>query len=59
VAKLSDAEGEAAETQVWMDYAVACEYISQNEHKALDDKYDHILVGPLFRSATAMPQSCL
>ena len=43
VAKLSDAESEAAETQVWMDYALACEYIPQNEHNALDNKYDHIL----------------
>jgi len=43
VAKLSDAEGEAAETQVWLDYAHACEYISSEDHKILDDKYDHII----------------
>jgi four helix bundle protein len=43
IAKLSDAEGEAAETQVWLDYALACEYISHDQHKQLDDKYDHIL----------------
>jgi len=43
VAKLSDAEGEAAETQVWLDYAHACEYISSDDHKILDDKYDHII----------------
>lgn len=43
VAKLSDAEGEAAETQVWLDYALACGYIQTDIHKSLDDRYDHIL----------------
>lgn len=43
VAKLSDAEGEAAETQVWLDYALACDYISNDIHAVLYEKYDHIL----------------
>ncbi len=43
VSKLSDAEAEAAETQVWMDYALACEYFDQEIHTALNDKYDHII----------------
>ncbi len=43
VSKLGHAESEAAETQVWLDYALACEYISSEEHNVLDDKYDHIL----------------
>jgi hypothetical protein len=43
VAKLSDSEGEAAETQVWLDYALACEYIDSKTHSALNDKYDHII----------------
>jgi four helix bundle protein len=43
VAKLSDAEGEAAETQVWLDYAHACDYIDPEEYAALNEKYDHIL----------------
>jgi four helix bundle protein len=29
VSKLSDAEGEAAETQVWLQFAVRCGYISR------------------------------
>ena len=29
VAKLSDSEGEAAEMQVWLDYALACKYIDK------------------------------
>jgi len=43
VSKLSDSEGESAETQVWLDYALACEYIDNNTHSALNDKYDHII----------------
>lgn len=43
VAKLSDSEGEAAETQVWLDYALKCQYISELQHIELNDKYDHII----------------
>jgi len=43
ISKLSDSEGEAAETQVWLDYALACKYINKKLHEELTDKYDHIL----------------
>ena len=43
VAKLSDAEGEAAETQVWLDYGLACQYIDEKEHDELFRKYNSIL----------------
>lgn len=43
VSKLSDSEGEAAETQVWLDYALRCNYIGEPEHTTLNDKYDHII----------------
>lgn len=43
VSKLSDAEGEAAESQVWLDYSLKCGYIDEQTHKSLNDKYDHIL----------------
>ncbi|MBU2652715.1 MAG: four helix bundle protein [Bacteroidetes bacterium] len=43
VAKLNDAEGEAAGSQVWLDYALACEYIEKSTHEALYDKYEHII----------------
>jgi len=43
VSKLSDCEGEAAETQVWLDYALACQYIKKEHYIILYDKYDHIL----------------
>ena len=43
ISKLSDSEGEAAETQVWLDYALACKYIDKALYEDLTDKYDHII----------------
>lgn len=43
VSKLTDSEGEAAETQVWLDYALECGYIETETHTELFDKYDHII----------------
>jgi len=43
IAKLSDAEGEAAETQVWLQYAFSCNYISLEVYNAMDEKYNHII----------------
>ncbi|RDD29670.1 four helix bundle protein [Prosthecochloris sp. ZM] len=43
ISKLSDAEGEAAETQVWLDFALSLKFISPEEHDRLYDQYDHIL----------------
>jgi len=43
VSKLSDCEGEAAETQVWLDFSLACNYIDENTYKSLFAKYDQIL----------------
>jgi|GEM_PF-1628509 len=43
VAKLDDAEAEVAETQVWLDYALACNYINLAEYKPLYEKYEHII----------------
>jgi len=42
VAKLSDAESEAAETQTWLDFYLSCSYISESTHKELDDIYEKI-----------------
>ena len=43
ISKLSDAEAEAAETQVWLDFSQACGYISDQLHDDLYDIYDQIL----------------
>ena len=43
VSKLSDAEAEVAETQVWLEMAVRCKYLDLTQAKALEQKYEHIL----------------
>lgn len=43
VAKLSDSEAEAAETQVWLDYSLECGYISKTLHLELFNDYDNII----------------
>jgi len=43
VSKLSDSEGEAAETQTWLDYCYECNYIEKNVHDVLTEKYDNII----------------
>ncbi len=43
VSKLSDAEAEAAETQVWTEFAVQCGYLKTEVGKELSDAYDNIL----------------
>jgi len=42
VNKLTDAEQEAAETQTWLEFALACKYISAETFKELDERYEHI-----------------
>jgi four helix bundle protein len=42
ISKLSEAMGEAMETQNWLDHAVGCEFISTDEHAALDDQWQQI-----------------
>ncbi len=41
--KLSDAEAEAAETQVWIQFAVRCGYLKRDAGGALYHAYDRIL----------------
>ncbi|TFG88861.1 MAG: four helix bundle protein, partial [Candidatus Atribacteria bacterium] len=43
IAKLSDSEAEAAETQVWLDYSLECGYISDAEYLKLFNDYDNII----------------
>lgn len=43
VSKLNDAEGEAAETQTWIQYAVSCGYLDAPTGRELYAKYDGIL----------------
>jgi four helix bundle protein len=43
VAKLSDAESEACETQVWIEFALRCGYIEKTLANELDQCYDQII----------------
>src|SRR4051794_5598258 len=43
VNKLNEAEGEAAETQTWLEYAVKCGYLETKEGRQLFRIYDRIL----------------
>ncbi len=43
VSKLCDSEGEAAEIQVWIQFAVKCGYLEPEPGRALYNDYDEIL----------------
>ena len=43
VSKMNDAEGEAAETQTWLEFAVRCGYINKEKGRALFKAYDEII----------------
>src|SRR5947209_4302011 len=43
VAKLSDSESEAAETQVWTEFAVKCGYLDRSLGKTFYQAHDQIL----------------
>ena len=42
VSKLSDADAEAAETQVWIEFAVKCGYLVKNLADEFDQAYDQV-----------------
>jgi four helix bundle protein len=48
VSKLSDSEGEAEETRVWLEFSWRCAYMSESEASELDTEYDQI-IGQLVR----------
>jgi len=43
VAKLIDSSGEAAETEVWLDYSLDLKYIEKGKHDELVDQYEEVL----------------
>lgn len=43
IAKLSDSEGESAETQTWLDFTRDCKYISPGTCEDLNQKYEHVI----------------
>jgi four helix bundle protein len=43
ISELSDAESEAAETQVWIEFAMKCGYLERDQSVQLYKSYDEIL----------------
>jgi four helix bundle protein len=43
ISKLSDSEAEAAETQTWLEFAVACRYLSSEVGQDLHQVYEKII----------------
>lgn len=43
IAKLSDSEGEAAETQVWLEFSLKHNYIAELDFNKLTLNYNHII----------------
>jgi len=41
--KLTDAMQEASETQCWLEFALACQYMNQSTFEELDSEYEQIL----------------
>jgi four helix bundle protein len=54
VSKLADADGEATETQVWLDFARDCEYLLPERHAELIKGYEE--VGKMLGSMMSMPE---
>lgn len=48
VSKLSDSESEAEETRVWLEFAMRCRYLPEENFNELDLVYDRI-IGQLVR----------
>ena len=43
ISKISDSEGEAAETQTWIEFAVRCGYMETETGRDLFKKYEEII----------------
>ena len=54
VSKLADSDGEAAETQVLLDFSRDCGYMSQEQHRTLMSGYKEI--GRMLGSMIANPE---
>ena len=52
--KMTDADGEATETSIWLDFALSCEYISQENYSFLQSKYEEI--GRMLNSMANHPE---
>jgi four helix bundle protein len=53
VSKLSDADSEAAETRAWLDFALDCGYLTEDDHNSLYSTYETIAGGLVKMMANA------
>jgi four helix bundle protein len=54
VSKLTDADAEATETMIWLDFSLACAYFNRQEHAELIAGYDEI--GKMLGSMILAPE---
>lgn len=54
VSKLSDSDGECAETMIHLDFAKDCGYIKEEKHKELIEEY--LQIGKMLGSMMASPE---
>jgi len=54
VNKLADADAEAAETQVWLDFSRDCHYLAAADHARLSERY--LEIGKMLGSMIAQPE---
>ena len=43
ILRLNDAEAEAAETRVWLNFCLKCNYIDEEKYKSLYKTYEYII----------------
>ena len=54
LSKLADSDGEATETQVWLDFARDCNYLPSEKHAELVKNYEE--VGKMIGTMMSMPE---
>jgi four helix bundle protein len=55
--KMTDADGEATETTIWLDFALDCNYIDAETHQTLQNKYNEI--GRMLNAMAQQPEKFL
>ena len=54
VSKMADADGEATETQIWLDFAHGCGYLRADNHLKLRGRYEEL--GRMLGTMIAHPE---
>ena len=54
VSKLTDADAEATETMIWLDFSLHCQYLGQSTYKIVTDGYEEI--GKMLGSMISSPE---